>query len=147
MLEKEKFVLDKIHQKEYTLLPVSVATGLVFKVNTYGNMEEDGFERGFLYLPKGSGIKEHSHIFDIEKYDLIMGDLKVNGEAMSSNICDLGCRHGIDIVNTDTIIETCKISDKYLLCGYHKNIESLFDLFSRDNFLDEYNAKNKTYIK
>ena len=147
MIEKEKFILNKIQRREYTLLPTSIAIGIVFEIPICGNLEEDGFERSFIYLPKGSSIKKHPHVSEIEKYTLVKGSLKIEGEPVSSDICDLGCSHGIDTVDTDTIVETCKISDKYLLCGYQKNMDDLFEFFSKDNYLDEYNAKSKTYIK
>ena len=147
MTIEEKCVLDKILEGKVSVLPVSIAIGVVYKIVEFGNLEEDGFEHGYLYLPQGSGIREHSHVSDIERYKVVFGDLNVKGEKVTSNICDLGCSHDIGVVNRDTVIETCKISSKFLSSGYQKNIEAIFDVFSEKNYIAEYNKKNKTYVK
>ena len=72
------------------------------------------YEVGYLYLPKSSGIKEHKHTNDIERYKLISGVLRVFNFPSTNNICPLNHVHCIDPVPEDTIIETCKISKTYL---------------------------------
>lgn len=91
-------------------LPDTIANGIVYKLGYDGNLAEDGYEKGFLILTKGSGIKKHRHLNDIEKYVLLSGILSVDGKQSSSNICLLGNEHNIDTVTETTIIKTLKIS-------------------------------------
>lgn len=125
---------EKIENKEYTILPESIAIGTVYKILIHGNLDQDGYEIGYLYLPKGSGIKEHFHINDIELYSLIKGTLKVNNIEMDNNICVLNEKHSIDIVPTDTIIRTFKISKKYLENNnYVQSIETFEKVLKKVN--------------
>ncbi len=109
------FIRKAIEEKRYTILSKNIADGIVYKINCFGNLETDGFEIGYLYLLKGSGIKSHEHINDVERYKRIIGDLVINGNNCDKDICMLGKTHGIDCVSKDTIIETCKVSKKYLM--------------------------------
>lgn len=110
----EEMIKRKIASKEYTLVSEKLAIGKVYKIHKFGSLEDDGFEIGYLYLPAGTGIKEHQHTEDIERYKLISGILRVFGFPSTTNICLLNHVHCIDKVPVDTIIETCKISKKYL---------------------------------
>lgn len=108
------FAESKINNNEFTILPDSIAIGDVYKVSYEGSLDKEGYEKGFLFIPVGSGIKEHQHINDIEQYTLICGELKVNGEEMPINRCMIGCSHGIDPVSQNTAIKILKISKKLI---------------------------------
>lgn len=116
-----KEIEDKINKKEYTILNEKIAIGTVYKIKAYGDVENIGIEIGYLYLTKNSGIREHEHTNDIEKYKLLMGTLKINGEDLKENICKIGSSHSIDIVENDTIIRYCKISKLYLEKNNYNN--------------------------
>lgn len=104
----------KIEDGNFALLPDSIAIGNVYKVSYEGNLIIDGYEKGFLFIPKGSGIKEHEHKDDIEQYTLISGELKINSEDMHVNRCLIGESHKIDPVSANTAIKTLKISKKLI---------------------------------
>lgn len=109
-----KFVYEQIKNGNYILLPKEIAIGKVYKIAAFGSLEQDGYEIGYLYLPIGSGIKLHPHQQDIERYKRIAGVLSVKGEKVDFNICEIENTHNIDIVPEGTIIQTCKISKRYL---------------------------------
>lgn len=109
-----KTIKEKIKKGECDVLGERVAVGTVYKISEFGNLDADGFEVGYLYLTKGSAIKDHEHTNDIEEYRLLEGILKIGKEEMEVNICKIGGHHSIDIVEEDTIIRTIKISKKYL---------------------------------
>lgn len=113
-IQKLKYISMSLMNGNYSLLGNTISEGKVFKIPFRGNLEEDMFEKGFLFIPKGSSIKMHKHINDIELYLLIRGDLSVKGQEVSENMCFLGEEHNIDPVSSDTFIETFKISKKYL---------------------------------
>lgn len=108
------FVFEQINNRNFKILPSTLATGPVFKITYDGNIENDLYERGFLVIPKGSSINEHLHTSDIEQYTLLTGDLLVNGIPMNVNECFIGETHSIDPVSELTIIKTIKISNKKL---------------------------------
>lgn len=108
------FANKAIEDGNYTVLPDSIAIGNVYKVSYEGNLLVDGFEKGFLFIPKGSGIKEHEHRDDIEQYTLISGELKIDGEDMHVNRCMIGEKHKIDPVSVNTAVKTLKISKKLI---------------------------------
>lgn len=114
--EEIKYVYSKIKEGNYEVLSNDIAIGKVYKITSYGNLNKDGFELGYLYLKKGSGIKEHYHEENIERYQLLHGNLIVSGENCTQNICLLHQKHSIQPVHTDTIIQTFKINSLY----YHK---------------------------
>lgn len=111
------FVYEQINNRNFTILPSSIATGPVFKITYDGNLEEDLYERGFLVIPKGSSINSHLHTSDIEQYTLLTGTLSINGVSMNINECLIGESHSIDPVPELTIIKTIKISNKKLNKG------------------------------
>ena len=51
--------------KHISILDNTKAEGVVYKIHIEGDLEQDGYESSFLYLPKGSRIKSHEHIKDI----------------------------------------------------------------------------------
>lgn len=108
------FVTEQIENNHFSILPNTIANGKVYKIPAFGNLNTDGYEVGYLYLPTGSGIKEHQHINDIERYKLLNGELKINNSVMDTNICLLNNSHCINKVSKPTIIQTCKISKSYL---------------------------------
>lgn len=111
-----KYVYSKLREGNYEILSNDIAIGKVYKITSYGDLEKDGFELGYLYLKKGSGIREHYHEDNIERYQLLYGTLTVSGEACTQNICLLHQKHSIQPVCTDTIVQTFKINSLY----YHK---------------------------
>ena len=115
MKNKIEYVMEKIKKGEFTILPDYIAIGKVYKISNFGVLEQDGIESGFLFIPKGSGIKEHYHVNDIEFYNLVCGSLSVCGKEQDSNICLIGQKHNIDIVDENTIIETKKISKNKII--------------------------------
>lgn len=114
--EEIKYVFSKLKEGNYEILSNDIAIGKVYKITSYGDLEKDGFELGYLYLEKGSGIKEHYHEDNIERYQLLYGNLTVAGESCTQNICLLHQKHSIQPVYTDTIIQTFKINSLY----YHE---------------------------
>ena len=115
-------VSEILASDKYKILPESIAIGQVYKVSYEGDLLIDGYEKGFLFIPKGSGIKEHEHKDDIEQYTLISGELKLNGESMHVNRCMIGESHGIDPVSVNTAIKTLKISKKLIEENMNKKI-------------------------
>ena len=113
-IEKLKYICMELRSGNYTVLSDSISIGPVYKIHFRGSLDEDLFEKGFLYIPKGSGIKIHKHVNDIELYRLISGSLSVMGKEDDSNMCFIGEEHNIDVVDRDTFIETFKLNKKYL---------------------------------
>ncbi len=113
-----KFILDIFNNdvvmlaNHTTVLGSHIADGLVYKIHIEGILDQDGYESGFLYLTKGSSIKEHTHTDDFERYILVAGELKMNGQFMLENECSNGESHFIDPVLEDTIICTYKQKQK-----------------------------------
>lgn len=103
-------IKEKINNNEYSLVPDKIAIGEVIKIHIKGDLNIDGYETGYLYLRPNTGIKEHEHINDIERYKLITGTLKVQGINTNLNICNINKKHNIDIVDIETIIEYTKIN-------------------------------------
>lgn len=108
----KNYVEQSIKMKNFQILPSEIATGNVAKITYCGNLEQDGYEYGFLYLPKGSSILEHKHTDNIEMYKIIEGELSVNGKEVSTQICLINCTHNIDPVSCKTIVETLKINKR-----------------------------------
>ncbi len=94
--------------KHISILDNTKAEGIVYKIHIEGDLEQDGYESSFLYLPKGSSIKGHEHTKDVERYILVFGDLKVNGNRVVENDCHINESHCVDKVSTDTLIYTYK---------------------------------------
>ena len=82
-------IKEKINNNEYSLVPDKIAIGEVIKIHIKGDLNIDGYETGYLYLRPNTGIKEHEHINDIERYKLITGTLKVQGINTNLNICNI----------------------------------------------------------
>lgn len=114
-----EYVFKQIQARNYTVLPDTIATGIVLKIHYEGYLEEEGYEKGFLVLTPNSKIKEHTHINDIEKYTILTGNLSVNNEKTNENICLIGEKHNINRVNELTVIKTLKI-DKKLINNFTK---------------------------
>lgn len=66
----------------------------------------------------------HEHLKDIERYKYIEGILSINGERVEENICEIKKSHSIDRVPKDTIIETFKITEDYLIQNEEQEITS-----------------------
>jgi len=113
-IDEIKFVNEQIQNQNYVVLPDTIAIGSVYKISAFGNLNDDGYEVGYLYLPAGSGIKEHVHVNDIERYKLLSGILRIKDSNADVNICLLDNSHCIDKVTEPTIIQTCKINKNYL---------------------------------
>ena len=113
-LEEMMFINNQMQNKNYLVLPSTIAKGKVYKISLFGNLDKDGMEVGYLHLTVGSGIKEHTHISDIERYKLLIGELKINGDSMNENICLLNNCHSIDEVSKITVIQFCKVNKLYL---------------------------------
>ena len=114
MDKKLQFILEQIKLKNYTLLPGTISTGIVYKIHCDGDLDCLGFEKGFLVMTNGSSIKEHKHVENVERYKVLVGNLKINGIEQNENICLLGESHSIDVVDKLTIIETFKVDKKML---------------------------------
>lgn len=129
--EKLSYVRGKIESGEYILLSDSMAIGPVYKIPCYGELDKDGFEIAFLYVPSGSGIRQHFHEKDAERYKLISGELKIDGKLVDENIChSQTLPHNIDVCSCDTIIETCKVGEPYLNHMRLSITSEFFDFFS-----------------
>lgn len=127
-MEIINYIKEKISNQEYSILPDTIAIGQVYKITEFGSLDVEGYEKGYLYLPIGSGIKKHTHINDIEKYTKIQGVLSVFGIKQQTNTCFINESHCIDIVNEDTIIKTFKISKEYLKEIPNPQSEDIFEL-------------------
>jgi len=112
--QKLEFIKEQIKNNNFTVLPDNISINNVYKINYTGNLNYDGYEIGFLFIPNGSGIKEHIHEDDIEQYKLLLGNLSINGKMINENQCLVGDAHNIDVVSEDTFIETYKISKKFI---------------------------------
>lgn len=117
-------IKNKINNNEYDLVSDTISINKVYKFVIELN---DKYEKGYLYLPINSGIKEHTHTIDIERYRLIEGILSVNNEETKQNICLINEKHNIDLVNQETIIEYTKIKKEYLPDNLTSNIFENFD--------------------
>lgn len=73
---------------------------------------------------KNSYVFNHEHKNDIERYRLIEGVLSINDQRLHENICTIHQSHSIDRVPIDTIIETFKMTEEYLLQNSLKEINS-----------------------
>ena len=113
-VDKLQYIRMEIESGNYSILNNSISNGIVYKIHFRGDLNTDYYESGFLFIPKGSGIKKHTHINDIELYRLIDGTLSVLGKTTLDNMCFIGDTHNIDCCNTDTFIETFKVSKEYL---------------------------------
>lgn len=109
-----QYVFEQIINKNYTILPETIAQGIVLKIHYEGNLENDGYEKGFLVLTPNSEIKEHTHINDIEKYTNLTGKLSVKNKLTNENICLINEKHNIDKVQELTIIKTLKLSKELI---------------------------------
>lgn len=105
---KELYVKKRIKNGNYELLSNNIAINTVMKIKCFGNLNNDEYEHGFLYLTKGSGIKNHAHTENIEMYRFIYGDEECINNA--PEICLINNRHQINTVKYDTIIETFKLN-------------------------------------
>ena len=107
-----QYVFEQIINKNYTILPETIAIGTVLKITLEGDLDKNGYEKGYLVLTPNSGILEHQHINDIEKYTKLTGTMSVKNKTTSENICLIGEKHNIDKVKELTIIKTLKINKK-----------------------------------
>jgi hypothetical protein len=114
MKEKLQYILQQLKINNYTILPETISTGIVYKIDYPGNLDIQGYERGFLIMTKGSSIKQHEHTENVERYKVIMGKLIIKGKEHKENICLIGESHSIDKVKELTIIETYKMDKKLL---------------------------------
>lgn len=126
-----KYINGCLQDGLYTKLPDTIAINTVYKIPYSGSLTDDGYEIGFLYIPVGSGIKEHTHINDVERYLCVQGDLRVKGESCNNNICLLDQSHDITEVTYDTIIQTCKVS-KFALGDKVIDNDFFEEIISRD---------------
>ena len=108
------FVYHQINNRNFQILPETISTGPIFKILFESNLAKDGYEKGFLVIPKGSSIKEHTHIEDIEEYNLLTGNLSIKGENMNKNRCFNLEKHSIDHVSEFTVIKTIKIKNELI---------------------------------
>ena len=76
--DKIRYVYNQLINGNYKILPDGIAIGKVRKITFDGNLIEDGYERGFLYIEKNAGIKEHTHTNDIERYNALSGTTERN---------------------------------------------------------------------
>lgn len=104
-----KEIKRRIDEGEFIYVPSEMAIGKAKKIVLEGPIHLKGCEYGYLYLEPGSGIKEHTHTTDVEKYELVNGTLSVKGEKMSTNICLLNESHNIDAVDELTIVKYTKV--------------------------------------
>ena len=114
MQEKLQYIQKQLKENNYTILPETISTGIVYKIDYPENLKTPGYERGFLIMTKGSSIKQHKHTENVERYKVIMGKLIIKGKEQQENICLLGESHSIDKVKELTIIETYKMDKKIL---------------------------------
>ena len=115
------YIKEKIAKGEITTLPSHLAKGVVYKISYEGNLLVDGYEKGFLFIPVGSGIRNHKHTNEIEQYTCLCGELVINGEKVKENRCFLNETHSIDVTNVNTAVRTLKISKKLIYDRIKKN--------------------------
>lgn len=122
--EIKKYIYNQIRNGNFSYLPQNIAGGVVYKIPSYGNLTKTDIELAYLYLREGSFILSHEHINDIERYKCIDGILRINGNIVKEDICKIYKRHSIDNVEVDTIIETFKIKNEYLIKNDIKDINT-----------------------
>ena len=136
---KKQFVERKINKEEYIKLPKSISKGNVLRISGYGDLEEDYFQHGFLYMQEGSEINSHLYFNNIELYRLISGDIKINEKT-----CLLGEKYGIKNVDCDTILEYFEVNRK--ICGHINNYLILNNLLQKA-LENHYNELNEVIYK
>lgn len=50
-MENLEFIKKQIQANNYVILPEAIAIGTVYKIPSFGFLEKDGVELGYLYLP------------------------------------------------------------------------------------------------
>ena len=126
-MEKEKikrYIYSQIENGRFSFLSPNISSGIIYKIPSPYNLVEHNFEIAYLYLREGSLVFLHEHLKDIERYKCIEGILSINGERVEQNIFKKNKRHSIDRVPEDTIIETFKITEDYLLQNKEQEITS-----------------------
>lgn len=109
-IEKFNYDFDTIYNN-ITKLDESISDGYVYKIFEEGNLQEDGFEKGYLFLTQGSSILLHYHYNEKEHYKCISGD----SQSISSDFCNIGSSHKISPVGYDTLVRTFKYIPKSMI--------------------------------
>ena len=108
------YISKQFKEGNYIVLPDTISIGNVYKIIYEGGIEEYGYEKAYLYIPTGSGIKKHTHKSDVERYTLIYGIMSIDGVCNLENECLIGDSHSIDIVDEDTVVKTLKITNELI---------------------------------
>lgn len=103
VIEDFNYDFNKLYNS-ITKLDSDICDGDVYKILEDGNLKEDGYEKGYLFLMEESSILLHYHYNEKEHYKCIFGD----NTSISKNFCDINSSHEITSVNTNTIVRTYK---------------------------------------
>lgn len=110
IIESFDYDFERLYNK-IVRLNDDISSGNVYKILEEGNLEEDGFEKGYLFLTLGSSILLHYHRSEKEYYKHIYGDK----EAIKGCFCNIDQSHEITSVNDDTIVRTYKYIPKSMV--------------------------------
>lgn len=133
-LFKNEYVSYCLINHKYKILDSNKASGRILQIPGYGTLKTIGYEHGFLFIHKGSYVKEHVHKDNIELYNRISGDYSFQG-----GICLLNHSHKTEPLGISTIVETFKL-DKSLIDGIYD------DNIIKDLLLNKLELLNKIII-
>ncbi len=102
VLNEYEYNFNKIINK-LALLDKSIANGKVYRLSGKGSLNVDGYEKAYLFLFKGSSIKNHVHKNEKEHYKQITNE----GEK-HIGFCDINESHSIPEVLENTLVKTYK---------------------------------------
>lgn len=104
IIEKFDYDFNKLYRCITKINNTNIANGNVYRIYEKGDLQEEGYEKGYLFLTEGSSILEHIHTKEKEHYRYILGDIN----CISKKYCNIDESHRITSVNTDTIVRTYK---------------------------------------
>lgn len=102
VLREYEYNFNKIENK-LVLLDEPIVNGKVYKLSGKGSIKNDGYEKNYLFLFKGSSVKEHVHKNEKEHYKQV----SAKGEKYMG-FCDINQSHCIPEVSENTLVKTYK---------------------------------------
>lgn len=109
VLNKYNYNFNKIINK-IDLLDDNNVNGKIYKLREEGYLNVDGYEKGYLFLFKGSSIN-----IDSNKEKVHYKMVNKNGEETYINFCNIDSSFKIDMVKENTLIRTYKYIPSELL--------------------------------
>lgn len=103
LIKKYNYDFQRLYSS-ISRLSSKISLGDVYKIHEYGNIQTDGYEKGYLFLEEDSLVLLHKHYTEKEYYKVLCGDEK----SIKKYCCNIGESHNIDIVSKPTIVRTYK---------------------------------------